>query len=108
MKRYWLRSQETIIPQNANSESTTSITQTTSTVMCHLTMSTQATTSSSNSTGTVMRRAPQELNLPVAPPPRFHTPRYNHSYGFFYPLTTLKNHKGGISNVNFSYNTFSK
>jgi hypothetical protein len=27
---------------------------------------------------------------------------------FFYPSTTLKNHKGGISNVKFSYNTFSK
>jgi hypothetical protein len=27
---------------------------------------------------------------------------------FFYPLTTLKNHMGGISNVKFSYNTFSK
>ena len=25
---------------------------------------------------------------------------------FFYPSTTLKNHKGGISNVKFSYNTF--
>ena len=65
-----------MIPQNANSESTTSITQTTSTVTRHFTMSTQATTSSTNSTGTVMTMAPQELNLPVAPPPRFHTPRY--------------------------------
>jgi hypothetical protein len=26
-------------------------------------------------------------------------------YDFFYPSTTLKNHKGGISNVKFSYNT---
>jgi hypothetical protein len=30
-------------------------------------------------------------------------------YDFFYPSTTLKKkHKGGISNVKFSYNTFSK
>jgi hypothetical protein len=30
-------------------------------------------------------------------------------YDFFYPLTdNSKNHKGGISNVKFSYNTFSK
>ena len=27
---------------------------------------------------------------------------------FFYPSTTLNNNKGGISNVKFSYNTFSK
>jgi len=66
-----------MIPQNANSESTTSITQITSTVTRQSTMSTQVTTSRTNSTGTVMTRAPQELNLPVAPPPRFHTLRYN-------------------------------
>ena len=29
-------------------------------------------------------------------------------YDFFYPSTTLKNHKGGISNVKISYNTFLK
>jgi hypothetical protein len=29
-------------------------------------------------------------------------------YDFFDPSTTLKNHKGGISNVKISYNTFLK